>query len=101
MKRNIPIDRKVWLKILDHFVDGQQEKGPEVEERVTLMRPSDKEAWNSRVKLIDGDKKAPEADKDKKSSKTKEKQRAHHRCYAGESRGRFRRNQGLQARLRL
>lgn len=71
MKRNIPIDRKVWLKILDHFVDGQQEKGPEVEERVTLMRPSDKDAWNSRVKLIDGDKKAPETAKDKKSSKRK------------------------------
>ena len=70
-KRNIPIDRKVWLKILDHFVDGQQEKGPEVEERVTLMRPSDKEAWNSRVKLIDGDKKAPETAKKDKSSKRK------------------------------
>ncbi len=46
VKRNIPINRKVWLKIMDHFVLGQQEKGPEVAERVTLMNPSDIEAWN-------------------------------------------------------
>ena len=36
-----------------------------------LSGPPCMEAWNSRVKLIDGDKKAPEADKDKKSSKRK------------------------------
>ena len=71
MKRNIPIDRKVWLKIMDHFVDGQQEKGPEVAERVTLMKPSDKEEWNSKVKLIDGDKKPLTAGKDDKSPKRK------------------------------
>ncbi|MEE3182276.1 MAG: hypothetical protein VX288_10265 [Planctomycetota bacterium] len=59
-KRNIPINRKVWLKIMDHFVLGQQEKGPEVQERVTMMKPSDIDAWNSKVKLIDGDKKEPE-----------------------------------------
>ena len=60
VKRNIPINRKVWLKIMDHFVLGQQEKGPEVAERVTMMNPSDIDEWNSKVKLIDGDRKEPD-----------------------------------------
>ena len=68
VKRNIPINRKVWLKIMDHFVLGQQEKGPEVKERVVMMKPSDIEEWNSKVKLISGDKKEPEP-AEKKDSK--------------------------------
>ena len=74
VKRNIPINRKVWLKIMDHFVFGQQEKGPEVEQRVTMMKPSDIDAWNTKVKLIDGDKKDPEP-APKKGAKPKKSDR--------------------------
>ena len=50
-KRNVPIARDVWIKIMDQFVGGQQKKGPETKDRITLMKPSDKEEWNSGVKI--------------------------------------------------
>tara|TARA_B000000460_G_scaffold70069_1_gene48371 strand:+ start:2226 stop:4169 length:1944 start_codon:yes stop_codon:yes gene_type:complete len=75
VKRNIPINRKVWLKIMDHFVLGQQEKGPEVAERVTMMNPSDIDEWNSKVKLIDGDRKEPDPAGVKKAGKSRKSDR--------------------------
>ncbi len=64
-KRSVAIDKEVWLKIMDLYVKGQMKSGAKTEDRITLRKPSDKEEWNDRVKLISGDKKK---EKEKKSS---------------------------------
>ena len=38
-KRGVLIERRVWFKVLDHFVKGQQRKGPEVKEQIRLLKP--------------------------------------------------------------
>lgn len=35
-KRGVPMDPSVWIKVMDHFVKGQQAEGPETAERLTL-----------------------------------------------------------------
>lgn len=41
-KRNVPIDPSVWIKVMDHFVKGQQPEGPEIKDRLTLKPPSER-----------------------------------------------------------
>ncbi len=50
-KRNVDIDKSVWIGIVDHFVKGQQEKGPKTDRRITLMTPTDKEERDHDITL--------------------------------------------------
>jgi hypothetical protein len=68
-KRSVAIDMSVWLKVMEHFLAGQQKDGPETADRITLMTPSDKEEWNNRVKLVA--EKRQEGDEGDKESKKK------------------------------
>ena len=36
-KRGIPIDKEVWIKVMDHFVKGQQKSGGEIKDRLTMQ----------------------------------------------------------------
>lgn len=68
-KRRVRMDPSVWQKVMDHFVEGQQANGPEIQDRITLR----KEGGERRdvVKLIPKDGKKPKKrgdDKDKEKS---------------------------------
>ena len=51
-KRGVPVPIAVWRGIADHFVGGQQQKGPVTSQRITLLPESEREtvriAGNSR-----------------------------------------------------
>lgn len=51
-KRNVPIDSAVWVKIMDHFVNGQQKEGPEIKDRLTLKPASERGMRRDDVKIV-------------------------------------------------
>lgn len=53
-KRRVTISPKVWEQIALHFVSGQQEKGPKVDERIELL-PADERGEDRRnqVKIVE------------------------------------------------
>jgi hypothetical protein len=73
VKRNVPMAKDVWTKIMDHFVGGQQKKGPETADRITLMNPTDKEEWNSGVTIRAAEEKEGKDDGEKKGTSRKKK----------------------------
>lgn len=51
-KRHVPMEKDVWLKVVQHFVKGQQKKGEETKDRIKLSPESE---WNRKrddVKVI-------------------------------------------------
>jgi hypothetical protein len=70
-KRKIPIPDELWEAIAKHFIDGQNENGPEVKERIELLPKDEKgDDKRNRVKVVDKDDEekrsgAKEKDKDK------------------------------------
>jgi hypothetical protein len=64
-KRGVPIDSEVWKKIVEHFVKGQEAKGPETPDRIVLLRPSEKKEREEGVKLV-GEGGATKSDNEKK-----------------------------------
>jgi hypothetical protein len=54
-KRQVPIDTEVWLKVVDHFVKGQEKNGPEISERLTFKSAEERGQRRDDVKLISKD----------------------------------------------
>jgi hypothetical protein len=80
-KRRIPIDKDVWLKVVQHFVKGQQQKGPEVQDRIKLQP---QEEWG-RKKHQDEVKVVAKDAKGKGSGNSEEKEGAGKRNSKGDT----------------
>lgn len=51
-KRGVPIDPSVWIKVMDHFVKGQQDNGAEIADRITMKPPEERGIKQDDVKII-------------------------------------------------
>ncbi|HVR76717.1 MAG TPA: hypothetical protein VMT52_20470 [Planctomycetota bacterium] len=54
-KRQVPIETEVWLKVVDHFVKGQEKNGPEIRDRLTFRSAEERGRPRDDVKLISKD----------------------------------------------
>lgn len=71
-KRGANINDEVWLKVVDHFVKGQQKEGEEIADRLRLRPPEERGLPRDDVKLIPKDGPGSVAEKrSKKNAKDK------------------------------
>ena len=67
-KRGVPIDDSVWMKIMDHFVKGQQKEGPKIDDRLQLRPPEERGIKRQDIQIV---KKGSQRKKGSGSSKKK------------------------------